>query len=170
LCIDACTKLTIFTENRNNIDIFLYTTRSSYEFAGRRREADDVLEREPADTAGLDECQVLVVGRHVAVLVDRRQRRHRVDCQRDCRHDDEQNRYDRKHLYATAHRRLICHHHHQPLLSPSRGFVLQQQQQSASGPGHLLQVITLSSAHAPAYLVVHLYLRTCNSATMVIQC
>jgi len=72
--------------------------RVSYQFAGRCGEAKDVLEREPADAAGLDERQVFIVGRQIAVFVDRSQRRHRVDRQHDRRHDNKQHRYDRQHL------------------------------------------------------------------------
>ena len=88
-----------------------YYYRITYEFAGRGREAEKVLKRKPADTAGLDDAQMLVVGGEVAVLVDTGQRRHCVDGQYDSGHDDEQHRHDRQHLTTRQQRntRVSCH-------------------------------------------------------------
>ena len=72
----------------------------TYEFAGWCGEAQYVLEGEPAYTAGLNDGKVLVVGGEIAVLVDTGQWRHRVDCQRNSRHNNEQYGYDRQHLHA----------------------------------------------------------------------
>jgi len=72
----------------------------TYEFAGWRWESQYVLEREPSYTAGLDDRKVLVVAGQITVFVDTGQWRHRVDCQRNRRHNDKQHRYDRQHLSA----------------------------------------------------------------------
>jgi hypothetical protein len=58
---------------------------------------DGILEGKPSNTDCLDHGQVGVVG-GVTVPVGVLDYRHRVDRQRNCRYDDEENRYDGYHL------------------------------------------------------------------------
>jgi len=58
---------------------------------GRRPQPADVLEREPADTDGLDGGEVRIVGDMAGFFVDTVDRRQSVDCQTYRRDDDERN-------------------------------------------------------------------------------